>query len=52
MLLSVGELIKRKNHAMVIEAIAELNNPMIKYFICGNGVLKREVRKANREASS
>lgn len=43
-LLSVGELIKRKNHSIVIEAIAKLNNPRIKYYICGSGVLEKELR--------
>lgn len=39
-LLSVGELIKRKNHEVIIKAIAKLNNPKIKYFICGIGKLE------------
>lgn len=40
MLLSVGELIPRKNHEMVIRAISKLKNPSIKYFICGKGEIK------------
>ncbi len=40
MLLSVGELRKRKNHEAVIRAIYELENPDVKYFICGIGALK------------
>lgn len=40
LLLSVGELIKRKNHELVIRALAELNNPAIHYAIAGSGELK------------
>lgn len=39
MLLSVGELQRRKNHEVVIKAIAKLNNKSIKYVICGWGEL-------------
>ena len=44
-LLSTGELIKRKNHSTVIKAIAKINNPHIKYFICGSGKLKYSLDK-------
>ena len=39
--LSVGELIHRKNHETVIDAIKVLNNPHIHYVIAGEGELKR-----------
>lgn len=39
-LLSVGELSKRKNHEVVIKALAKLNNPNFIYFICGQGDLE------------
>ena len=39
MLLSVGELIPRKNHQTVISAIKKTSNPNIKYFVAGNGPL-------------
>lgn len=39
MLLSVGELIKRKNHETVIRALAKLPDAKVKYFICGRGEL-------------
>ena len=48
-LLSVGELIARKNHTVVLEALAELkkagklNN--IQYLICGRGVLEAELKE-------
>ena len=38
--LSVGELIPRKNHEVVIRAIAKLDNAHIHYFIAGDGELK------------
>lgn len=45
LLISVGELIKRKNHLSVIKAIAKLNNPCIHFFIAGNGELKETIQK-------
>lgn len=45
MLLSVGELTPRKNHKIVIQALAELADPQIKYFICGCGQLEGELKK-------
>lgn len=37
-IISVGEVNKNKNHEVVIRAMAELNDPTIKYVICGRGV--------------
>ena len=37
---SVGELNKNKNHEVVIKAISKLNNPKVKYLICGQGSLE------------
>ena len=49
--MSVGELIERKNHSLVIEAVANLKNKYgftAQYIICGNGVLMNELQeKAN-----
>ena len=42
--LSVGELIKRKNHKTVLQAIAKLRMPEIKYVICGQGKLDTYLR--------
>lgn len=39
-LLSVGELIKRKNHESVIKALAKMKDRNWKYFICGEGALR------------
>ena len=49
MLLSVGELIKRKNHEIVIHAIKEVRRKDIKYFICGQGILKDKLEKLIKE---
>lgn len=45
LVLSVGELQKRKNHQAIIHAIARLNNPNIKYAICGQGELEDYLKK-------
>lgn len=34
---SAGDLIERKNYRVAIEAIAKVNNPKLKYIICGVG---------------
>ena len=45
LVLSVGELQKRKNHQAIIRAIAKLNNSSIKYAICGQGELEDYLKK-------
>ena len=40
MLLSVGEMIERKNHEVIIRALSSLQNENIYYVICGKGPLK------------
>lgn len=40
MLLSVGEMIERKNHEVIIRALGNLQNKNIYYVICGKGPLK------------
>ncbi len=44
-LLSVGELNKNKNHAVIIDAIFKLRNPKIKYLIVGKGALKKALEE-------
>lgn len=48
-LLSVGELIPRKNHALVLDALEELmksgNLDDIQYLVCGRGVLSDALKK-------
>ncbi len=55
LILSVGELIPRKNQEVIIKAVASLNNPKIKYIICGVGkrleFLKSLAKKLNIENS-
>lgn len=58
MLLSIGELIPRKNHSSVIEALAKWKESQketqgkpikVRYFICGHGVLQDKLQKMIRE---
>ena len=44
MILSVGELISRKNYYTAIDAIAQLNRPNVCYVICGQGALRSEIQ--------
>lgn len=48
-LMSVGELTKRKNHMVVIEALARLKEYNILYVICGDGPLKAQLRAKAEE---
>ncbi len=45
MIISVGELNENKNHRVIIEAISRLKNPQIKYIICGQGKLHKELQE-------
>lgn len=42
--ISVAQLIKRKNHIVLIRAIAKLQNPRFHLFICGDGVQEAELK--------
>ena len=44
-LLSVGELSVRKNHRVVIEALAKISDKNLKYFIAGEGELEQELKE-------
>ena len=44
-LLSVGELIKRKNHETVLKALSKLKNHDFIYLICGRGILAEYLQK-------
>lgn len=44
-LLSVGELSKRKNHKVIIEALSKFEDTRIKYIIVGRGSLENELKK-------
>lgn len=45
MILSVGELISRKNYKTAIDVIAKLNSNQLRYYICGQGVLRSEIEE-------
>lgn len=47
--LSVGELIVRKNHEMLIRALAKRKDQNWKYFICGEGELRSHLESLVRE---
>ena len=49
LVVSVGELQKRKNHEMILRAIARLKDPNVKYYICGRGELQEELQKLARD---
>lgn len=43
-LLSVGELIPRKNHLTIIKALKHFENPDVHYFIAGEGELENQLK--------
>ena len=47
--ISVAQLIKRKNHMVLIQAVAKLNNPHFHLFICGDGVQEAELKAKAKE---
>ena len=49
MLLSVGEMIERKNHEVIIRALGKLQNKNIYYVICGKGPLKEYLENLAKE---
>ena len=49
LIISVGELSKRKNHASVLKAIAKLHNPRIKYVIAGIGPEKNRLLNLSKK---
>ena len=49
MLLSVGEMIERKNHEVIIRALGKLQNKNIYYVICGKGPLKEHLETLAKE---
>lgn len=44
-IISIGELIQRKNHEVIIRALSKLRDRHIFYLICGKGVLKDRLKK-------
>lgn len=43
-LISMGDLIERKNYDSAIRAVAEANEPRLKYFICGSGIEEEKLK--------
>lgn len=48
-LLSVGELIKRKNHETVLKALSQIKDKNFIYLICGRGVLKEHLQNLTKQ---
>lgn len=44
MLISMGDLIDRKNYPVSISAVAKSNNPHLQYFVCGEGPEEENLR--------
>lgn len=42
--ISVAQLIKRKNHSVLLQAVKKLNDPDFRLFICGDGVLEPQLK--------
>lgn len=47
--LSVGELNRNKNHQVIIRALARLGDPMIHYFLAGNGPMAEKLEKLAKD---
>ena len=50
-LITTGDLIKRKNHSMVLDAIAKCDNKKIKFLLCGNGPELNNLKKRAKSLS-
>lgn len=48
-ILSVGELIKRKNHETVLNALSKLKDKEFIYLICGRGILSEHLKSKTKE---
>ncbi len=44
-LISMGDLVLRKNYSVAVKAIAKANNPRLQYFICGKGPELENLRR-------
>lgn len=49
LILSVGELSKRKNHATIMKAIAKLDISNVQYLICGVGDEEKNLKKLSKD---
>ena len=48
-ILSVGELSRRKNHRVIVEALAKLKMPNVHYLICGIGPEEENLRRLAKQ---
>ena len=48
MILSVGEMIERKNHEVIIKALGQLKRDDVYYVICGKGPLKDDLEQLSK----
>ena len=48
-LISMGDLVPRKNYATAFEAIAKANNPHLHYLLCGRGTQLEELQQLAKE---
>lgn len=49
LVLSIGEMIERKNHEVIVRALAEVQNPNVYYAICGKGPLRDYLEQLAKE---
>lgn len=48
-LITCGELIKRKNHETILKALTYIKDYQVKLILCGSGVLEQEIRQKIRD---
>lgn len=49
LVLSIGEMIERKNHEVIVRALAKVQNPNVYYAICGKGPLRDYLEQLAKE---
>ncbi len=49
LILSIGEMIERKNHEVIVRALAKVQNPNVFYAICGKGPLREYLEQLANE---
>lgn len=49
LILSIGEMIERKNHEVIVRALAKVQNPNVYYAICGKGPLREHLEQLSKE---
>lgn len=49
LVLSIGEMIERKNHEVIVRALSKVQNPNVYYAICGKGPLREYLGQMAKE---